>query len=261
MCPAGGQVAHRLPTGVDLGVDGAIVAAQVAVIAPLDTTLADHRSLGYPPVARQRELRGIDLAHSAQQLSGQLVQRVGAQEDLRRGHGLAELVLAFDQVVEHRLAGVDLQRHVGVGQQLAVPVHRARDRRRAHPDHAPEALIEQPAPRAIGRQVVRDQLDGDGRAAGDDHLAVAIDDVAARRLCGGGANAVGVGLLDVLIARQDLQVPEAEEDDPEQDQREAAEHGHAHGELRGDRRPAVVGLAVGRGRDHARESGLRPPVV
>ena len=74
----------------------------------------------------------------------------------------------------------------------------------------------------------------------DQHAAVAVDDVAARRLDPDLADAVLARLGDVVLARQHLQEPQAEEDDREQHEREAAEHGDAHRELRRDRRAALL---------------------
>ena len=61
-----------------------------------------------------------------------------------------------------------------------------------------------------------------------ERAAVAVDDVAARRLDLDLAHAVLARLGDVLLAREHLQEPEAEEDDREQRERDAAEHRHAH---------------------------------
>jgi hypothetical protein len=47
-------------------------------------------------------------------------------------------------------------------------------------------------------------------------------------------------LGDVLLARQDLQEPQAEEDDRERDERDAAQHGHPQGHLGRDRRAAFL---------------------
>ena len=109
-----------------------------------------------------------------------------------------------------------------------------------------------------GRQLARDDLH-DRRDAGRDELAaVAVHDVAARRLDADLAHAVLARLADVLLARQDLQEPQPEEDDREQHEREAAEDGDAHRELRRD---GGAPFFEGRRQGYARESGLRPPVV
>ena len=77
---------------------------------------------------------------------------------------------------------------------------------------------------ALGlRQRARVDLHDVGQPAADDRLAVAVDDVAARRGDRDVADAVLVGLGEVLVAGQHLQEPEAEEDDPEQRERDEAE--------------------------------------
>ncbi len=90
----------------------------------------------------------------------------------------------------------------------------------------------------------------------DQHLPVAVDDRAARRLYPLGAHAVALGLREVAVAVEHLQVPQPEEDDAEEHEREAADDRDPQRELRRDRWATVVD-----GIDHARESGDRPPVV
>jgi hypothetical protein len=78
-----------------------------------------------------------------------------------------------------------------------------------------------------------------------------------RRLDPQRAHAVVARLGQVLVAREHLQVPQAEEDDGEEHERDPAEDGDPQRELRGDRRALLRLDRV----DHARESGDRPPVV
>ena len=92
-------------------------------------------------------------------------------------------------------------------------------------------------------------------------LPFAVEDFPARRGDRQCAGVVGVGLLDVAFASQDLQVPEAEEDHAEHHHRDAAEDRHAQ-------RPAAGRRATrgSRGRTGSialmrRDSGLSPPVV
>ena len=89
-------------------------------------------------------------------------------------------------------------------------------------------------------QRARDDLHHRRDARLDQDGAVAVDDVAARRLDPHLADAVVARLRDVVLARQHLQEPQAEEHDREQHEREAAEHGDAHRELRRDRRAAFL---------------------
>jgi hypothetical protein len=86
----------------------------------------------------------------------------------------------------------------------------------------------------------REQLHDRRGARLDERLAVAVDDVPARRLDLDLAHAVVAGLAHVVVAGQHLQEPQAEEDDREQDERDATEYGDAHRELRRDRRAAIL---------------------
>ncbi len=110
---------------------------------------------------------------------------------------------------------------------------------------------------AVGQRAGLD-LDDGRHARLHQHPAVAVDDVAARRLDDLLADLVLAGDRHVVLAGEHLQEPEAEEHDAEDDERDAAEHGDAHRELRRDRGPALLERVL---RHQARESGLRPPVV
>jgi hypothetical protein len=92
---------------------------------------------------------------------------------------------------------------------------------------------------AVGQRGRRD-LDHRRLLGLHERRVVAVDDVAAGRLDAHLAHPVLARLADVVLAREDLQEPQAEEDDREQHEREAAQHRHADGELRRDRRPALL---------------------
>jgi hypothetical protein len=252
--------------------------------------LADHGPLLDALEALELELGIVDLADAAHQLGRQRVMRIAAQElalDVDAGEALGVL----DQVVASRDVDVDLDGDVGVGQRrqgLHDALLDGLGRHVQHPREAREALGEvrrgrwrdrdqRPLPalrpaRARGdvlaprrggvalggRQALRIDLHDRGGAVLDEHVAVAVEDVAPRRLDAQLAHAVVARLLQVLVAREHLQVPQAEEDDREEHEGDPAQHGDAQGELRRDRRPALV---EGGGIDHARESGDRPPVV
>ena len=85
----------------------------------------------------------------------------------------------------------------------------------AHPQKPAQAPVEHEPRPARRRQRRGHDLHGVGRAAGDQRLAFAVEDLAARRGDRQVARAVGVRLLDVLFAGEHLQVPQAEEDDRE----------------------------------------------
>jgi hypothetical protein len=115
------------------------------------------------------------------------------------------------------------------------------------------------------RQVGGQQLDGVDRRRVDQHLIVLGEDLAARRGDRNPAQIVDLGRLRVLVAGEDLQEPEAEEDDREHRQREGADERHAHRELRRHRAEPVVGRPGHRAglieRSEGRCKGLSAPVV
>ena len=189
--------------------------------------------------------------------------------------------------LEDRLGDVasDLRKAQVVGHRLLVHVadDLARLPGRLDAEHAREPVVE----RAVGAGRVvqlrdRGVADGDGKVgrrdldrdrlpALDQGGPVHIDDLAARRGHQHVASAVLLGVSDILVARQDLEEPQAEEDDREHRQREAAEDRHPHGELGRQRRTAILWEG---GLNHlltdrtapprpseGRFSGLRPPVV
>jgi len=92
--------------------------------------------------------------------------------------------------------------------------------------------------------VVGRELDDLGRAVVDEDAPVPVDDLAARGRGDDRANAVVVGLCQVVVARQHLQVPEAEEDDREHDERNAAEDGDAQREPRAHGGATPVGIEI-----------------
>src|SRR6185503_11920896 len=112
-----------------------------------------------------------------------------------------------------------------------------------HPERLGEALVQGIASRAGRWDLIGPHLDRQADAVVHQHAAVAVEDLPARRLDLDLPHAVVVRVREVLVAREDLEVPEAEEDDREHDQREAADDRHAERELRRDRR-APVGVEV-----------------
>ena len=90
------------------------------------------------------------------------------------------------------------------------------------------------------RQLGRLDLKGERRAVLDQDLAVAVDDLAARRLHGELAHLVVLRLGQVLVAGEHLQVPEAQEDDREGDDADPAEDRDPQRQLPRHRGPAPV---------------------
>ncbi len=165
-----------------------------------------------------------------------------AQEHALHGHA-RKLLLALEQVGDH--VGLDVLLDGGgrVGQRLELVGDAAVDPARAGAQHAGQAPVElHPLALVVGQLAGRD-LHGQAGAVVHQHPAVAVHDLAARRLHLDLAHAVVVGLGLVLVAREHLQVPEAEEDDPEGHQRDAADQRHAEGQL-GRERAAVLSVEV-----------------
>jgi hypothetical protein len=112
--------------------------------------------------------------------------------------------------------------------RLELALHRALDPPGRHSEDPPQTAENLLAAGAVARQLVGRHLERQARAVGDEHAPVAVEDLAAWRLHPDLAHAVVVRLLQVAIAREDLQVPEAEEDHRETDERDEAEHGDPH---------------------------------
>ncbi len=131
-----------------------------------------------------------------------------------------------------------------------------RDLARGDLQHLPDAAVEARARGRCARQLLADDRGDRGGADVRDHATLAIDDLSARRRNRNVARDVRVGERDVAMAGQDLEVPEAKGDDREQNEGQQAEQLDAPAE---DRRQGRA--ALDRAFDHARESGLRLPVV
>ena len=103
-----------------------------------------------------------------------------------------------------------------------------------HAERVAEAADDTGLAAGVGGQRVGLDLDDERGAVVHQHGAVAVDDLTARRLDLHLAHAVVVGLREVLVARQHLQVPEAQEHDREQRERDPSEDRHAQRQLRCD---------------------------
>ena len=112
---------------------------------------------------------------------------------------------------------------------------------RLHPGDLGEPLDLPRLLPVVGGKLVGLDLERERGPVADQDLAVAIHDLAAGRLHLHLADAVVLRLLEVLVAGEHLEVPEAEEDDEEHHQRAAAQDRDAQGELRGHAlRPVFV---------------------
>ncbi len=168
--------------------------------------------------------------------------RVGAQVVLLDLHA-GERLRVLEQVGGDGARHVALDDHevvaVGAASGDLRPRQRHRDRparaqvvhdRRAHPGRLHVHDPGEPGDLAVelrGGHVHEAEAHGQPRAVVDDDLAVAVDDGAARRHDLDRAQAVVVGLGDELLAAEDLQEPQAEEDDAEHDGGDADHDGDA----------------------------------
>ena len=222
--------AHR----VDLHPAGAVAPAQVAVVLELDAGLAHAVAERHVRVAGQLRAASRSPRRSC---------RTGARRSRRAG-------TCAGTPARPRRPGTGPGSPAGTGRcsrptsVLSVTglngssltsrliLRRIAPRRPA--ERVAEPAVHAPAPRLLVRQPLRQHLDDERGAVVDQQRAAAVDDLAARRLDLHLAHAVVVRLGEVLVARQHLQVPEAEEDHREQHQRDAAEDRHAQRELRRD---------------------------
>ena len=267
----------------------AVRAAQVAVVGLLDAVLADDLAAHDALEAPQAQLAGVDLPHRAQELGGELVLRVPAQVGALDVQA-REALLALEQVVAHRGGHARAQRDPRVGGQHEGADDAVVDRLRAEPERGAQPPVQQAQPRrgdrghgragaagparrvrpagdllaprqrvrALGLgELLRVELDDGGDFVLDQHAAVAVDDLPARGGDALGPRLVVAGLGQVLVAREDLQVPEAEEDDAEDRERHEAEHGHAQRQRRADRGAPVLGARV----DHPERSRAGTPAT
>ncbi len=247
------QVALCLSERVDLHTQGAVPAAQVAVVRVLEPGLPDDRAASHAAEVVLLQLRRVDLPDGPEQLRAEVPEAVVAQEHLLY-RDAGELPRALGEIEGHLPRDVRLDRHVGVRQiphpsaDEAVELHHAQHvlahaaplRPRRHADYAAQAGQQA---RTLGRrlgQLRRRDDDGDRAPVLHQRGAATVDHLAARRLHLDVAHAVARSLCEVLVAREHLQEPQAEEHDREQRERDAAEDGDAHGELGRDRRAALL---------------------
>ncbi len=109
-----------------------------------------------------------------------------------------------------------------------------------------DEMVELPAGHVHGPDA-----DREARPVVDHDRAVAVEDRAARRQHGDGAQAVVVGLGDVLLGRQDLQEPQTKDDDADQPD---GDDGQQH-DAQGDRRRLHDLAVAAAGADPAAPAG------
>ena len=235
--------AGRQARGVDVDRGQAVDAAQDVVVARLEALLAHLVARLELLEAGLAQLLRRDLADVAEDVRGRRAVRVAADVDAVDGHpGVAVLVLA--QEPDELDRDVALERDRARGQLLRLLPDLLADLGDPHPGDLRHALQHLGAAVPALRQLVRAHLQGEGGAVANQHLAVAVADLAAGRLHGHLAHAVALRLGQVLVAGQHLEVPEPEEDHPEYHQREAADHGNPRMELRRVRAVPVPAAAL-----------------
>ena len=241
-------------------------AAQVLVERRLDPGLADLVAAAVVGLLPQLllQLGGRDLADVAEDLRAERLVRVVAQVRLLDLHA-RELRRVLLQVVD--LVVVDGRLHRDRRQRIDAPVlDLACEADHRHVEHRGEALDHPVAARLL-RHVADPELDRRARDVPDDHLALAVEDRAARRLDPDRAQLVVLGRVEVPLAREHLERPEPEEEHREDRERDDAEHADPDREARRqpvrradarvgrqEARRGVAPLAVGGVRQ-----GARPP--
>ena len=128
------------------------------------------------------------------------------------------LLEVVDLVVVHGRLDRDRRERVD-----GVLVDLAGEALRRHVEHGREALDHPVAPLLL-RHVADPELDRRAGHVPDDHLALAIEDRAARRLDPDRAQLVVLGRVEVARAREHLQRPEPEEQQREDGDRDDPEH-------------------------------------
>ena len=156
---------------------------------------------------------------------------VGADEDaVDLDPGEARLVLA--QVVD--LVGLELalDDHLAAGDVRVLAREGLADVGRVEPgDPGEGAQLLAAGGRILGK-VVGKHLEREVELVADQHVALAVEDLAARPLLAHLAQLVVLGPGEIAVAGEHLQVPEAEEDHAEHEDREPGEDRDPHRERR-----------------------------
>ena len=219
----------RAAPRVDRQLRLAVSASQVAVVCGLDSGLPDRVVRLVAAATQPLVLLRRDLADVAEHLRSERLVRVLPQLALREMNA-REVGGVLGQVVDLVVVQPELDDHgrQRVGRVLAQRLQHVAD---AHAgDHRQRAEL-----RALGRPVLRQvggpQLDARPRHVAHEHVPVAIEDRAARRLQAERAHAIVVRLREVAVAGQHLQRPEPQEQRGEDGERQEAEHGDAERQL------------------------------
>ena len=185
--------------GVDLDLGGAVDSAQEAVVLRLDPRLPDAVTHLDAAVALVVQLLPRDLADGPEQVRTDLSVRVLAYE-LALDLDPLEAVEALEHVGRDLVGHVGLDRRGRERQRLEVALGAPLDPVRLHAQQLPEPLVDLAPLVAIVRELVRAHHEREPAAVVHQHVAVAVDDLAARRLHLDLAHDVAAGLRGVLVA-------------------------------------------------------------
>jgi hypothetical protein len=223
------QLARGSPEGIHLDPVDACPAPEEAVVLVFDPRLADQIPLLEAGIAWLLQLLRGHLANVAEEMRGHGALPVLAGEDpLDADPREALLVLAqVEDLVGAQPLGQD---HRAAHRLLLRLPDLLLDLPGGHPRDSLEPAHQR---RALGTglgQVLGLHLERHVGSVGDQHLAVAVEDVATRRLHPDLPHPVVVGQAQVLVAREHLQVPEPQEDHREDRDSERGQDRHPDGQ-------------------------------
>ncbi len=228
----------RLAEGVDLDPGQARVAAQVTVEGVLGPVLADLVARLEGPVPGFFQLVFGDLADAAEHMRRPRASRVVADEHLLDLHA-GKVVLVLFEVVEKVVADVAAQRHRRPRGDRFLFGDRLADLGQRHVDQLAEPGQHRLFLPRVARQFRGVDLEGEAGAVVDQRAAVAVEDGTAGSQHAELAGAVVLGLRQVLLAGEHLQVPEPEEENREEDDGDSAH------DPRPQRQPGASRLVLG----------------
>ena len=216
------------PHRVDPQLGRPCLAAEIGVERRLDTGLADLLAAAVALRLEALQLLLVDLADVPEHLRRQRPVLVVAQV---RGHDRdpRELVRALEQ--RHDLVLVDGRLDEDRRQRVVLALlERSGQPGQRHAQHLREPLQHR-VPPLLG-QVGGPDLHRRAGHVGDDRVAGAVEDRAARRLERNDAQLVVLRRVQIAVAGEHLERPQTEEEHGEDDEGERGEHADPHRELR-----------------------------
>ena len=187
---------------------------------PLDTGLSDHLTRPIVRPGSGAQLVRTDFSDRAQQMGSEFTFHVVTTRAHIRQNAREFEPVGFDAppVIEGQVGD---EPH---GTEAPPPARRADtlpERRRLRVEQHPES-----SRGAIGRvQIARQHRDAEGRPRRRQHPTLAVEDVAPRRLEPNQSHGVPLGNAREFLALEDLELEEAQDKDPEDQQDSTDEHG------------------------------------